>query len=100
MKSAPEVKPDRTSLGTFDSFLGSSARGLRMDSAWADPFEGVAGGSDQAPSDQQPDHYLRDEPMEDAESAQPPQVYSRFFPPVKEGSTCRFHGVLPRPACF
>lgn len=46
-----------------------------MDSAWADPYEVVAGGSDQAPSDQQPDHYLRDEPMEDAESAQLPEVW-------------------------
>ncbi|KAK9863349.1 hypothetical protein WJX84_009565 [Apatococcus fuscideae] len=73
VKSAPDVKQDRTSLGTFDAFLGSSARGLGVESAWGDPFEAVAGGSDQAPSDQQPDHYLRDEPVEDAESAQPPE---------------------------
>ncbi|KAK9866846.1 hypothetical protein WJX84_005568 [Apatococcus fuscideae] len=75
LKSAPESKPNGTgpNLGTFDNFLGATGRGLGVGSAWGDPFEAVAGGSDGAPSDQQPDHYLRDEPMEDAESAPSPE---------------------------
>ena len=77
LRSTPEPPASAAglSLGALNSVLGPSARtGAGPDNVWGDPFEGIAGGSDQAPSDQQPDHYLRDEPMEDAESAQPSEV--------------------------
>ena len=86
LKSAPESKPNGTgpNLGTFDNFLGATGRGLGVGSAWGDPFEAVAGGSDGAPSDQQPDHYLRDEPMEDAESAPSPEVHQIQHQNIKQ----------------